>query len=102
MKLACDFTFDDNVYIIAATLDAGYHVVGLEALGNVGKPRASDVHEQCALIGVLLTSGIPFDYFEHAQKLGPLTMSIIAGCVRARDAAIASLRSAQLLEGARP
>ncbi len=101
VRLACDFTFDDQIYVVAAEVDRAFDVTGLKALDNTGRPRAADVHEQCALIGVLVESGIAFDYFENATKLGPLTMSIVSAVVRGRDKALASLRSAGLAAGDR-
>jgi hypothetical protein len=93
-KLVCDFTFDEHIYALTVDVDAALNISNCRALANTG-PRSADVHEQCAMIGVLVSSGVSFDYFENATKLGPLTMSIVAGIVRARDRAAAADVSAR-------
>jgi hypothetical protein len=104
-KVLCDFTFDDEIYILIASLGRGLSVDAIAACDNAGRKRAADVHEQCALLSVLLHSGIPFETFERAQKLGPLTMSIVASVTRARHQVAASMacskqqREKQLIAG---
>lgn len=100
-KLVCDFTFDHQVYALTAQMDRAFDIVDCAALTNTGS-RASDVHEQCALIGLLLRSGTTFEFFEHAIKLGPLTMSIVSAITRARDRAHHAIYSARHARNVHP